>query len=76
MEIILAAVVAIIAIVYFGFDNSIEAGARMANRSVERLEAEQIIKDIAYYNGKGKISEEDYTTAVAQKELIKSYRGM
>lgn len=75
MELVLIAVVAIAAIIYFGFDSSLEAGARMANRKVERLEAQQISEDVKYYN-KNTIGDEEFAQAVQQKELIKTYRSM
>jgi hypothetical protein len=75
MELVLIAVVVLIAIVYFGFDSSLESGARMANRKVERLEAQQIADDVKYYN-KNTIGDEEFANAVQQKELIKTYRSM
>ena len=75
MEMIVIAVLAIFVIIYFGFDASLEAGARMGNRKVERLEAEQIAEDVKYYN-KNTIDDEAFANAVQQKELIKTYRSM
>jgi len=47
----------------------------MANRKVERLEAQQIADDVKYYN-KNVIGDEEFANAVQQKELIKTYRSM
>ena len=75
MELALIVIVVLAAIVYFGFDSSLEAGARMTNRKVERLEAQQIADDVKYYN-KNTIGDEQFAQAVQQKELIKTYRSM
>lgn len=75
MEVLVIAVLALFVIIYFGFDSSMEAGARMANRKVERLEAGQILDDVKYYN-KNVIDDESFANAVQQKELIKTYRSM
>ncbi|MHB8098062.1 MAG: hypothetical protein ACYDD5_00550 [Sulfuricurvum sp.] len=75
MEIIILGLIGLFVIIYFGFDSSLEAGARMANRRVERLEANQISDDVKYYNA-NQIDDEKFATAVQQKELIKTYRNM
>lgn len=74
-EVIALAVIGLFVVIYFGFDSSLEAGARMANRKVERLEAEQIAEDVKYYN-KNTIDDTAFANAVQQKELIKTYRSM
>jgi len=74
-EIIGLGILALAVIIYFGFDSSLEAGARMANRRIERLEAAQIDDDVKYYNA-NQIDDEKFATAVQQKELIKTYRSM
>lgn len=61
---------------YYGFMNSFEAGARMANRKVARLEAEQIRADITYYNSKEMPTDADFKKAVSNKELINKFRDL
>lgn len=75
MEIVIGLVVLIGVAIYYGLFDSIETAARMGNRKIERLEAEQIKEDVEYYKD-NKINATDYKTAVEQKTLIKTYRDM
>lgn len=79
MEFISFGVVALIigVIWYVGLFDSVETGARMANRKVERYEAEQISDDIRYYTSKeGSISDADYEKAVAVKNKYNKFRDL
>ena len=60
---------------YYGAFSSLETAARMGNRKVERLEAEQIKEDIAYYNDNA-IDADEYKTALTQKKTIAAYRDL
>lgn len=60
---------------YYGAFTSLEAAARMGNRKVERIEAEQIKEDVQYYND-NEIKSEEYATAVEQKKIIATYRNL
>jgi len=73
LAIIIAIIIAVA--IYYGLFDSVETGARMANRKIERLEAEQINEDIRYYNTNS-IDANEYEKAVEQKSLIKTYRNM
>lgn len=75
MEIAIIVIVILVVAIYYGLFDSVETGARMANRKVERLEAEQIQSDIKYYNDH-KINDEKFDEAITQKELLKAYRDM
>ena len=75
MEFAILVIIGLVAVVYFGFDNSIEAGARMANRKVTRLEDEQIRENAAWYD-KNHISDELMDKALASKAKYDSYRNL
>ena len=60
---------------YYGAFSSLETAARMGNRKVERIEAEQIKEDITYYND-NEIKSEDYKKALTQKKQIAAYRDL
>jgi len=73
---VLGIVIFIVAVLaYYGIFTSVETGARMANRRVERLEAEQIREDIEYYN-ENSIKDADFKSAVKQKQEIAKYRSL
>lgn len=75
MEIVIGLVVLLAVFIYYGLFDSVETGARMANRKIERLEAEQISEDVNYYK-ENKINAQDYENALKQKTMIKSYREL
>ena len=75
MELAIIIIVVVAIAIYYGLMDSVETTARMANRRVERLEAEQIAEDIQFYND-NKIEEKDFEQAVEQKKQIKKYRDM
>ena len=75
MELAIIFIVIVGVMIYYGVMDSVETVARMGNRKVERLEAEQIADDIKYYN-ENVIDDAEYDKAVTQKSLIKSYRSM
>lgn len=75
MEIVLGLVVVLAVAIYYGVFDSAETVSRMANRKVERLEAEQLSTDAKYYIDNA-ISDEDYTKAVASKAKFKTYRDL
>lgn len=75
MELAIIVIVVIVIAMYYGLFDSVETGARMASRKVDRLESEQIKEDIEYYNEYA-IDDAKYDKAVEQKALIKSYRNI
>lgn len=75
MEILLLAALVVGVAIYYGFFDSAETVARMANRKVERLEAEQIKADIEYYNSNS-IDDAQFEKAVEQKAKISTYRSI
>ena len=75
MELAIIIALGLAVAIYYGFFDSAETAARMANRKVERLEAEQIKADIEYYN-QNEISKEEFDKAVAQKHNIAQYRSL
>ena len=76
MEIIGLVVIVLGAMAYYGVFGSVETAARMGNRKMARLEAEQIKADINYYAGKEMPTEDDYKQAVAKKELFNKFRDL
>ena len=75
MEIAIIIALGLAVAIYYGFFDSAETAARMANRKIERLEAEQIKTDIEYYN-QNEISTEEFDKAVKQKRNIAQYRSL
>lgn len=75
MELLGLAVLLVAVAIYYGFFDSADTVARMANRKVERLEAEQIKADIDYYK-ENEINDEDYKGAISAKEQFKSFREL
>ena len=75
MEIAIIGILLLGVAIWYGLLDSLETGARMGNRRLERLEAEQIKEDVEYYNSNA-IDSQKYETAVEQKTLIKTYRSM
>ena len=75
MEIAIIIALGLAVAIYYGFFDSAETAARMANRKIERLEAEQIKMDIDYYN-QNEISTEEFDKAVKQKRNISQYRSL
>lgn len=75
MEILGLAILVIGIAIYYGFFNSAETIARMANRRVERLEAEQIKEDIKFY-ASSEIKDEEYKGALSAKEQFKQFRDL
>lgn len=75
MEIVLLAVLVVVVGIYYGFFDSAETAARMGNRKIERLEAEQIKEDIEYYKA-NEIDQEDFEIALTQKKSIAAYRSL
>lgn len=62
---------------YLGLFDTVETGARMGNRAVERFEAEQINNDIKFYNSnEGKITDAEFKSAVATKEKYAQLRDL
>lgn len=76
MEIIGLVVIVLGLMAYYGIFGSVETAARMGNRKMARLEAEQIKADINYYAGKEMPTEDDYKQAVAKKELFNKFRDL
>ena len=76
MEIVGLAILAIGLLMYYGVFKSVETAARMGNRKMARLEAEQIKADINYYAGKEMPTDADYKKAVASKELFNKFRDL
>lgn len=76
MEIIGLVVIVLGLMAYYGIFGSVETAARMGNRKMARLEAEQIRADINYYAGKEMPTDDDYKQAVAKKELFNKFRDL
>ena len=76
MEIIGLVVIVLGAMAYYGVFGSVETAARMGNRKMARLEAEQIKADINYYASKEMPTDADYKKAVASKELFNKFRDL
>ena len=76
MEIVGLAILAIGLLMYYGVFKSVDTAARMGNRKMARLEAEQIKADINYYAGKEMPTDADYKKAVASKELFNKFRDL
>ena len=76
MEIIGLVVIVLGLMAYYGIFGSVETAARMGNRKMARLEAEQIKADINYYAGKEMPTDADYKQAVAKKELFNKFRDL
>lgn len=76
MEIIGLVVIVLGLMAYYGIFGSVETAARMGNRKMARLEAEQIKADINYYAGKEMPTDDDYKQAVAKKELFNKFRDL
>lgn len=75
MELIGLGILLVAVAIYYGFFDSAETVSRMANRKVERLEAEQLKTDATYYIEHA-ISDEDYEKAVTSKAKFKTYRDL
>ena len=75
MEILGLALLIVAVAMYYGFFNSAETVARMANRRVERLEAEQIKEDIKFY-ASSEIKDDEYKGALSAKEQFKQFRDL
>ncbi len=75
MELAIIVIVGLAVLIYYGFFKSGETVARMANRKVERLEAEQLKTDAEYYI-ENAITDEDYTKAVESKAKFATYRDL
>ena len=76
MEIVGLAILAIGLLMYYGVFKSVDIAARMANRKMARLEAEQIKADINYYASKDMPAETEYTKAVANKAMFDKFRDL
>ena len=76
MEIIGLVVIVLGLMAYYGIFGSVETAARMGNRKMARLEAEQIKADIDYYASKDMPAEAEYKKAVASKELFNKFRDL
>ena len=76
MEIVGLAILAIGLLMYYGVFKSVDTAARMGNRKMARLEAEQIKADINYYASKEMPTDADYKKAVASKELFNKFRDL
>ena len=76
MEIVGLVVIVLALMAYYGIFGSVETAARMGNRKMARLEAEQIKADINYYAGKEMPTDDDYKQAVAKKELFNKFRDL
>ncbi len=75
MEIAIIVAILLGVAIYYGFFDSAETVSRMANRKVERLEAEQLKADASYYI-ENAITDEDYEKAVTSKAKFKNYRDL
>ena len=75
MEIAIIFIVVAALAVYYGLFDSVETAARMGNRKMDRLEAEQIQQDIQYYSD-NTISDDDYTKAVTTKKQYNKFRDL
>ena len=76
MEIVGLAILAIGLLMYYGVFKSVDTAARMGNRKMARLEAEQIKADIDYYASKDMPAEAEYTKAVANKAMFDKFRDL
>ena len=75
MEVLGLTLVIVVLAAYYGVFRSVETGARMAERRMERFEAEQIKDDIVYYE-ENKVAADKYKKAVEAKTQFKSFRGL
>ena len=75
MEIAIIFAIIVVVAVYYGLFDSVETAARMGNRKMDRLEAEQIKLDIDYYKSNA-IAEDEYKTAVETKEQYNKFRAL
>lgn len=76
MEIIGLVVIVLGLMAYYGIFGSVETAARMGNRKMARLEAEQIKADIDYYASKDMPAEAEYKKAVANKAMFDKFRDL